>query len=34
MRLRLGLPRRLVSDVLASFLVGLGMYWFVLRSYA
>jgi hypothetical protein len=34
MRLRLGLPRRLVTDVLASFLVGLGMYWFVLRSYA
>jgi hypothetical protein len=33
-RLRVGLPRRLVTDVLASFLVGLGMYWFVLRSYA
>jgi hypothetical protein len=33
-RLRIGLPRRPVTDVAASFLVGLGMYWFVLRSYA
>jgi hypothetical protein len=33
-RLRIGLPRRLVTDVMASFLVGLGMYWFVIRSYA
>jgi HupE / UreJ protein len=32
-RLRLALPRRPVSDVLASALVGVGMYWFVLRSY-
>jgi hypothetical protein len=34
MKLRMGMPRRLVTDVMASFLVGLGMYWFVLRSYA
>jgi hypothetical protein len=33
-RLAAGLPRRLVTDVLASFLVAVGMYWFVLRSYA
>ncbi|MGA2190209.1 MAG: HupE/UreJ family protein [Steroidobacteraceae bacterium] len=33
-RLQIGLPRRPVTDVAASFLVGLGMYWFVLRSYA
>jgi hypothetical protein len=32
-RLRLSLPRRPVTDVLASLLVGVGMYWFVLRSY-
>jgi len=32
-RLRLSLPRRPVTDVLACGLVGVGMYWFVLRSY-
>jgi hypothetical protein len=32
-RMRLSLPRPLVVDVAASFLVGLGTYWFVTRSY-
>jgi hypothetical protein len=32
-RLHLGLPRRPVTDVLAACLVGVGTYWFVLRSY-
>jgi hypothetical protein len=32
-RLRLALPRRLVVDVASSFLVGLGIFWFVTRSY-
>lgn len=27
------LPRRMVTDFAASFLVGLGLYWFVARSY-
>jgi hypothetical protein len=31
---RLALPRRLVVDVASSFLVGLGVFWFVSRSYA
>ena len=29
-----GLPRRLVSDFGAAGLVGIGLYWFVSRSYA
>jgi hypothetical protein len=33
-RLRLTLPRPLVTDVVAAFLVGLGVYWFVGRSFA
>lgn len=33
-RLRFTLPRPIVTDVMASFLIGLGLYWFVLRSYA
>ncbi len=32
-RLRLTLPRPIVVDVLSAALVGLGMYWFVSRSY-
>ena len=34
MRVAARLPRRLLTDVLASFLVAVGMYWFVIRSYA
>jgi HupE / UreJ protein len=30
----LGLPRPLVVDVASSFLVALGVFWFVSRSYA
>jgi hypothetical protein len=30
----LRLPRRMVTDFAASFLVGLGLFWFVVRSYA
>jgi len=33
-RLRLSLPRRLVVDVASAFLVGLGVFWFITRSYA
>jgi hypothetical protein len=33
-RLKVALPRRLVVDVASSFLVGLGIFWFVTRSYA
>jgi hypothetical protein len=32
-RLRLSLPRPIVVDVAASMLVGLGLYWFVSRSF-
>jgi hypothetical protein len=32
-RLKLALPRPIVVEVAASFLVGLGLYWFVSRSY-
>ena len=31
---KLALPRPLVVDVASSFLVGLGVFWFVSRSYA
>lgn len=34
MRARLALPRPIVVDVLSAGLVGLGVYWFVSRSYA
>ncbi len=33
-RARLALPRPIVVDALAAGLVGLGMYWFISRSYA
>jgi hypothetical protein len=33
-RFRLALPRPIVVDVASSFLVALGVYWFVSRSYA
>jgi len=33
-KLGMRLPRRLVTDFAASFLVGLGLFWFVIRSYA
>ena len=33
-RYRLTLPRPIVVDLASSFLVGLGVYWFVTRSYA
>jgi hypothetical protein len=33
-RSKFALPRRLVVDVSSSFLVGLGVFWFVSRSYA
>jgi hypothetical protein len=33
-RLKLALPRPLVVDVASSFLVALGVFWFVSRSYA
>jgi hypothetical protein len=33
-RLKLTLPRPIVVDVCAAFLVGLGVFWFVSRSYA
>jgi hypothetical protein len=33
-RLRLGLPRPIVVDVVAAFLVAMGMYWFIGRSFA
>jgi len=33
-RLRLSLPRPIVVEVCGSFLVGLGIFWFVSRSYA
>jgi hypothetical protein len=33
-RLRLALPRPMVVDVASAFLVGLGVFWFVSRSYA
>lgn len=33
-RLRLALPRPIVVDVASSFLVGLGIFWFISRSYA
>jgi hypothetical protein len=32
-RLRLALPRPIVVDVAASMLIGLGLYWFVSRSF-
>jgi hypothetical protein len=28
------LPRPVVVDVAATFLVGIGMFWFITRSYA
>jgi hypothetical protein len=33
-RLKLSLPRRQVVDVGSAFLVGLGVFWFITRSYA
>jgi hypothetical protein len=33
-RYRLALPRPIVVDVASAFLVGLGVFWFVRRSYA
>jgi hypothetical protein len=33
-RLRLALPRPIVVDVASAFLVALGVFWFVSRSYA
>jgi hypothetical protein len=33
-KLRLALPRPIVVDVASAFLVGLGVFWFVSRSYA
>ena len=33
-RVKLALPRPIVVDVLSAGLVGLGMYWFISRSYA
>jgi hypothetical protein len=33
-RAKLALPRPIVVDVLSAGLVGLGMYWFISRSYA
>ena len=33
MRLRMALPRPLVVDVSSAFLVGLGCFWFVTRSF-
>jgi hypothetical protein len=33
MRLKLSLPRRLMVDVASAFLVGLGVFWFITRSY-
>jgi hypothetical protein len=33
-KLRVALPRPIVVDVASSFLVGLGLFWFVSRSYA
>jgi hypothetical protein len=33
-KLRLALPRPIVVDVASAFLVGLGVYWYVSRSYA
>jgi hypothetical protein len=33
-KLGLSLPRRLVTDLSASFLVAIGLFWFVSRSYA
>jgi hypothetical protein len=33
-RYKLALPRPLVVDVASSFLVALGVFWFVSRSYA
>jgi hypothetical protein len=33
-RLRLALPRPIVVDVASAFLVGLGVFWYVSRSYA
>jgi hypothetical protein len=32
-RLKWSLPRPIVVDVASAFLVGLGVYWFVSRSY-
>jgi hypothetical protein len=33
-KLRLELPRPIVVDVASAFLVGLGVFWYVSRSYA
>ena len=33
MKLRLSLPRPIVVDTLSSALVGLGMFWFISRSF-
>jgi hypothetical protein len=33
-KLRLALPRVIVTDVAGAYLVGLGLYWFVSRAYA
>jgi hypothetical protein len=32
-RVKIALPRPIVVDVLSSALVGLGMYWFISRSF-
>jgi hypothetical protein len=34
MKLKLALPRPLVVDVCSAALVGIGLYWFLGRSYA
>ena len=33
-KMKLALPRPIVVDVCSAFLVGLGVFWFVSRSYA
>jgi hypothetical protein len=33
-RLKLSLPRALVVDVASACLVGLGVFWFITRSYS
>jgi hypothetical protein len=33
-KLRFALPRLIVVDVASAFLVGLGVFWYVSRSYA
>jgi hypothetical protein len=34
MRAKLALPRPMVVDLTSTYLVGLGVFWFVTRSYA